>query len=272
MNDATHSARYLLQTGEAAAARLQLLQRVRGSATAEFLGRAGLRPGLQAADIGCGVGTVTAHLAREVEPDGSVAGVDVSEAQVELARRELASQDLHNVRFVVASAYDTELPRGAFDLVYCRLLLCHLQRPLDALREMEALLEPGGVLVCEDIERDALFAEPPQEVYQQEVGRVRAIASKRGVAANMGRKLPGMLMTLGLADIEVNLHQPVFLRGEGKRLWEYSVAESAASLVEQGFSTAAELRRILEQMARVNADESVLVGLPRMWQVNARAN
>lgn len=199
MSETSRSERYILQTGEPAAARLRLLQRIVGAATESWLRRAGLERGMHVADIGCGVGVVTAHLAREVGPDGSVLGLDASEAQVAMARRALEAQGLWNATFLVASAYDTNLPRSAFDLVYCGRLLCHLQRPLDALREMCALLKPGGTLVCEDIERDAMFTEPQQEVYLREVARIRETAAARGVIVGIGRRLPSMLEQLGLA-------------------------------------------------------------------------
>ena len=118
-----HSERYVLKTGEEAAGRLRLLQTVTGPPTAAFLKEAGLGPGMVVADIGCGIGTVTAHIAREVAPSGQVTGVDASEAQLAVARRYLDSEGLSDVRTVAASAYDTGLPRGAFNLVYCRLPL-----------------------------------------------------------------------------------------------------------------------------------------------------
>ena len=141
--------RYVLATGEPAAARLRLLQEICGPATAALLGRVGLRAGMRAADIGCGIGTVSVQLAKAVGPEGALVGVDASPEQIEVARREAAAAQQSNATFTAASAYDTGLPRESFDLVYCRFLLCHLQRPLDALQEMQALLKAGGVLVCD---------------------------------------------------------------------------------------------------------------------------
>ena len=77
--------RYLLATGEAGAARLRLLHRVLGPSTMVVLRRAGLREGMQVADIGSGVGLVTAHLAWEVGEHGSVVGVDISPEQLAFA-------------------------------------------------------------------------------------------------------------------------------------------------------------------------------------------
>jgi len=77
---------------------------------------------MRVADIGCGVGTVTAWLAKIVGSDGSVVGIDESGAQLSEAREQL-NGDGDNVSFVQASAMDVGLPAESFDLVYCRFLL-----------------------------------------------------------------------------------------------------------------------------------------------------
>jgi len=259
--------RYPLATGEAGAARLRLLHRVLGPSTMVVLHRAGLREGMQVADIGSGVGLVTAHLAWEVGENGSVVGVDISPEQIAVAAQTLAAEGLSNVRFVAADAYDTGLPRASFDLVYCRLLLCHLQRPREALREMVALLKPGGALLCEDTEAGTIQTLPPSEVYAAEPARIERVAGARGVDANIGPKLPGYLRELGLERIDVTLGQFAFLRGEAKRIWEYTLTEASPSLIEQGLMQREEIDAKLAAMREVNADERVLLVLPRWWQV-----
>src|SRR5262245_3044627 len=73
---------YTLATGEAAAHRLELLQRVYGPATLRLLETAGVKRGVSVADLGCGVGTVTEVLSRLVDAEGRVVGVDFSGAQL----------------------------------------------------------------------------------------------------------------------------------------------------------------------------------------------
>src|SRR5262249_50759702 len=140
--------RYALATGQAAAHRLNLLHSLYGPGTRRLLLDAGLRRGMRAADLGCGVGMVTALLAYLVGPEGHVVGIDASAEQLDQAR-ERAKAGYTNTSFVQASATDTGLPPGSFDLVYCRFLLIHLAEPEQALREMRTLLKPNGILVCE---------------------------------------------------------------------------------------------------------------------------
>lgn len=71
----------------------------------------------------------------------------MSTAQLDIARSQATVFNLDNVMFVEGSAYDSRLPKESFDLVYCRFLLIHLNRALDALIEMRSLLKPGGLLV-----------------------------------------------------------------------------------------------------------------------------
>src|SRR6185295_19705873 len=104
-------------------------------------------------------GMTTQLLAELVGPTGEVVGVDYSAAQVAHARA-LLPAELSNVRFVEASATDTGLPREAFDAVYCRFLLIHLQDPESALREMHELLKPEGIFTVEDGDLTSGSSEP----------------------------------------------------------------------------------------------------------------
>ena len=151
---------YVLAAGEAAAYRLRILHELYGPGTRRLLIDAGLRCGMRVADLGCGVGMVTAWLAKLVGSDGFVVGIDESSAQLSEARERL-NGDGDNVSFVQASATDVSLPAESFDLVYCRFLLIHLADPERALREMWRLLKPNGILVCEDGDLTNCGSEPP---------------------------------------------------------------------------------------------------------------
>jgi SAM-dependent methyltransferase len=257
--------RYALATGEAAAHRLGILHDLYGPGTRRVLLESGLRGGMRVADLGCGVGMVTALLAELVGPWGHVVGVDSSGAQHDQARQRLKIGGAP-IRFVEASATDTGLPPGSFDLVYCRFLLIHLAEPERALREMFALLKPDGILVCEDGDLTASGSEPPSalDAFADLWGR---LGPRRGLDYTLGRRLFQMVLTAGFPTPGITFNQPVVARGESKRLLELSVAEAGPAFVEAGLITADELDRTLSEMQRLNADDSVLAVMPRMAQV-----
>src|SRR5262245_5261602 len=108
---------YVLETGEAAAYRLGLLQRLYGPGTCQVLQTAGLLPGMHVADIGCGIGTVTALLGELVGCDGHVTGFDISAAQLAQAQERLQGCEF-DFSFVEASATDIKCADDNFDLEY----------------------------------------------------------------------------------------------------------------------------------------------------------
>jgi SAM-dependent methyltransferase len=259
---------YVLATGKAAANRLRILHNLYGPGTRRVLLDAGLRRGMRVADLGCGVGMVTALLADLVGPEGHVVGIDASGAQLAQARERVPVGGA-NISFVEASATDTGLPRELFDLVYCRFLLIHLPDPERALREMRALLKPNGILVCEDGDLTSAGSEPPSalDAFADLFGQ---LGPKRGVDYTLGRRLFHMVLGAGFSAPEITFNQPVMARGQNKRLLEMSVAEAGPACIDAGLITAEELDRILVEMRRQTADETVLALMPRMAQVWAR--
>jgi SAM-dependent methyltransferase len=258
----------VLATGPAADDRLRLLHGLYGPGTRRLLRGAGLRRGLRVADVGCGVGLVTALLARLVGPDGHVVGLDVSGAQLAQARQRVAGVGTP-ARFVEARATATGLPPGAFDLVYCRFLLLHLPDPERALSEMRALLTPDGLLVCEDGDLASAGSEPPSALgaFADLWGR---LGPRRGLDYTLGRRLFRRVRAAGFPAPAIAFNQPVVARGEPKRFLELSVAEAGPAFIEAGLITAEALDRTLAAMRRLNADEAVLAVMPRMAQVWAR--
>src|SRR5205807_1436266 len=102
---------YVLATGDAGAERLRILERIYGPGTRELLLRAGLKPGMRVADIGCGIGSVTRAIADIVGPTGAVVGVDMSSDQIEQARECAESAGQAQASFTQTSATETGLPR-----------------------------------------------------------------------------------------------------------------------------------------------------------------
>jgi SAM-dependent methyltransferase len=223
---------------------------------------------MRVADLGCGVGMVTALLAELVGPTGQVVGVDFSGAQIAQAR-ELLPPGFSNVCFIEGSATDTGLPHESFDLIYSRFLLIHLTEPGLALREMHNLLKPGGILVCEDGDLTSAGSEPPSTLnaFSDLFGR---LGPNWGVDYTLGRRLFQMVRAANFCEPEITYNQPVAARGENKLLLELSLAEAGSSLVGAGLITSEELDHTLVKMRGIAEDETVLAVMPRMSQVWAR--
>jgi SAM-dependent methyltransferase len=255
---------YALATGEKAAQRLTLLQDVYGPDAERLLSAIGVQAGQYVVDFGCGTGSTIPWLARQVGPGGTVLGLDASADQLAVARQFCADAGIVNVRFLQADVYATGLPHNTFDLAHCRLLLCHLQRPQDAIQEMADTVKPGGRMVCFDIDLEQLFTIPQTDSY----ARLRDLYIKRrsldGLDRKLCSKLPNYLCAAGLVGPEMAFIHPVYFRGSQKRLWEMTFAESSARTLESGLIDSAELERLMKEIEAVALDEHIAVALARM--------
>jgi SAM-dependent methyltransferase len=97
-------------------------------------------------EIGCGQGL---DAERIVQRCRSYTGVDMSSASIEIAREMVTAKKPRNVEvsFRVADAECLPFGDASFDAVYSVGVLHHTPDFDRALREVERVLEPGGVLV-----------------------------------------------------------------------------------------------------------------------------
>jgi SAM-dependent methyltransferase len=260
---------YVLATGEQAVRRLHVLHDIYSPAGRRVLLQAGLKHGMNVADFGCGVGAVTCMLAEMVGPSGTVTGIDVNLAQLEQAAELCSQSGLTNTRFIHADACCTGLPRGSFDLVYCRFLLLHLPRPEDCLEEMRAVLRPGGILVVEDGDIASAGSIPPSpmDTYADMFCR---LGESRGLDYSLGNNLYHLVARAGFSDVDIEIHQPAIVRGQNRLLLKWSIEEAGPAFLEAGLVTPGELAQALSEMQRITDDPSFVILAPRMSLVWAR--
>lgn len=113
-------------------------------ATEAMCRMAGVEAGARVLDVAAGTGEQTLHLARVVGGQGHVLATDLSPAIVALACENAARAGLGQVQTRVADAEDLGVPEGSFDAAVCRLGLMFCPDPLQALRQMNRALRPGG--------------------------------------------------------------------------------------------------------------------------------
>lgn len=97
-------------------------------------------------DIGCGFGDTTQQLAQLIGPDGEAVGIDAAPNFIELSRREAAEAGAENVRFEVCDPQARSLDEK-FDYAFSRMGVMFFANPVAAMRNVRAMLNPGGKIV-----------------------------------------------------------------------------------------------------------------------------
>jgi SAM-dependent methyltransferase len=110
-----------------------------------LLAAAALQAGEAVLDVGCGGGATTFLAADAVGPRGSVCGVDVTAAMLDVARTRLKTSKLTNIELVEADAQAHPFA-GSFDVAISRFGTMFFEDPVGAFANVATALRPGGRL------------------------------------------------------------------------------------------------------------------------------
>ena len=259
---------YVLRGGQAGAARLRLINRVKWPTTERLLGAAGLRAGMRVLDLGCGGGGATLRMADLVGAEGEVVGVDLDPSILRLARREAEDLDLP-VTFSHLGAEELD-EVTAYDFAFARYLMSHLRQPERALEAMVRALRPGGRLAVEDIFFPGHVCHPPNAAFDRYLDLYQAVVRAKGADPAIGPRLLGMALDAGLSDVQVELVVPVFREGEGKRIAQVTVEHIREVVVGAGLASDAEVDAIVADLEAFADDERTLMSIAPTFQVWGR--
>ena len=123
----------------------------------------GLRPGLKALDVGCGVGgpirTIAAHSGAHVT------GVTINEYQVQRCRRYCEKTGIDNVDIQQGNFLDLQFPENSFDHAYAIEATCHSPTLEEVYSQVYKVLKPGGRFVSyEWVSTDMYDPKVPEHV------------------------------------------------------------------------------------------------------------
>jgi len=96
-------------------------------------------------DIGCGVGDLMLLFSGKA---AQVVGLDISETNVRMTKRNLATDGIGNGSALIGSAEELPFPDDYFDVVVIADVIEHVRGVAPALRECARVLRPGGVFIC----------------------------------------------------------------------------------------------------------------------------
>ncbi|KAK4154057.1 methyltransferase [Chaetomidium leptoderma] len=188
-------------------------------------------PHLRLLDVGAGPGTLSASLAKHLLPHGHVVAIDISDAV--LARAEehattLSVQD--HMTFQKASVYALPFADGEFDVVHAHQVLCHLDAPVDAVREMLRVCKPrgGGLLALREADVQQMWCVWPQI---PALGRFHDLMAATLVANGGqemgGRRLVSWLLEAGVGrgEIEAGFGTSCYSTPKDRRDWGEAMIE-----------------------------------------------
>lgn len=202
--------------------------------TAATLDAAGVRPGHRCLELGAGSGSTARMMADRAGPGGTVVAVDIETRNL---------TDLPPGIEVLRHDINDGVPGGPYDLIHARLLLMHLSRRADILRELAAALAPGGRLVIGEYvgpQRYVLAAPSPEDeaLFHRVQFIAHAIAQTLGVSYTWAYEVEPLMNAAGLTGISATDYRHTAVGGTAACLlsWNY-MAQLEPRLRAAGITT-----------------------------------
>jgi SAM-dependent methyltransferase len=240
--------------------RLRALGRFRDPTTIEALAATGIGPGWRCLEVGAGAGTISAWMAEQVGPEGSVLSTDVD--------LRFHGEPVGNTEILRHDITTDPLPDGELDLVHARAVLQHVAERELALERMIGALKPGGWLVVEDGDMRAFEAQPlPEPFGSLHLLILQAGAQQAFRDPNFGTRLLRLVQDHGLVDVEARGIVETMRGGEASGEWWFLAIEHVRErIVDAGVVSAGDFDAAL---AIARAPGFAMLG-PTSIQVSGR--
>ena len=262
---------YMLAVGEETRERLKLLGDVYNPLSLRFLRSLPIQDPQYVLDVGCGFGNMTVPLAKDLYPNAQVVGVDFSEEQIAIA--EEYSQGIDNITYHAMPAENIGQLNQQFDVIYCRFLLMHLPHYQQVLDAMVAHLKPGGYLVCEESnDIESAFVYPICQALSDVRANFQHVRENAGKTQDFtfGRKLPGILQSLGLQYVSGMISQPLLTTEREKSLMRLSHREFLVTATGKDSDMVRAYDQYVPAIKVAEQDPSTIAGTLSMAQVCVR--
>jgi ubiquinone/menaquinone biosynthesis C-methylase UbiE len=153
-------------------------------------------PGERVLDVGCGTGSLTLAISRQLAGSGLAWGIDAAPRMIAIARKKAGDAGL-SIQFAPGVAEELDFVDAAFDVVVNSMFTHHIDTELKqrAFAEMFRVLRPGGRLVTADVDR-------PTTATGWLMGwGARILLLQRELVDNLRGDLPALMVTAGFVDV-----------------------------------------------------------------------
>lgn len=252
-------------------ARLEFQHRVWAEATRDALDMGGFGPGASVADLGCGPGFVSLELAGRVGPSGRVLAVDASERFVHSLLERAARGGFAHVEARVGDIRKAVIAPASLDAAFCRWTLMFVGEPERAVEAVAQALRPGGRFVAMEYTQFlAMALRPEGAAFARVFGGVHRLIASAGGDADLGDRLPDLMVGAGLAVIEDRTVRREGRPGDPVWRWLEGTHPNHTNLVDAGLVEPDELEAYYEEWARASRDPGAVFTAPPVRIVVAR--
>ncbi|CCC11148.1 hypothetical protein SMACR_03852 [Sordaria macrospora] len=229
-------------------------------------------PNLKLLDIGCGPGTISASLAQHLLPSGNVLATDIADDVLERAKEHAISQGLSvpdNISFQKASVYELPFSDNEFDIVHAHQVLCHLDDPVAATKEMLRVCKPGGLISLREADMRMWCFWPELPSLLKFHALMVEVMLANGGQDKGGRKLVSWVMGAGVKReaIEAGFGTWCYSATEDRKAWGESMIERLRTGqmrqkgIELGLTTEEGVEEMVEGWKRWIEREDAMLGI-----------
>ncbi len=268
------TSQYVLGDSDAEHDRLTRQAAVLAPFTLRLFQDAGLKKGHRVLDIGCGMGDVARLAAETVGVEGLVVAIDSDSCCIEKARKRSSESGLSNIEFV-----ETDIARfvnaGPFDVIVGRLVLQFMPHPVEVMRSLASMLRPGGVMVFQESNWEALLSQVQTLPLRRECCQLIHESFKLSNAnVNIGPALLGAFKQIQFSEPRLRLDVPIGVSSI-VRQWVYDLVCSLyPRFIRYGLPTSelgdfATLQERLDIELDLQWAYAICIGLTGVWAEKA---
>ena len=221
---------------------------------------------MQVLDVGCGPGSITISIAKQI-PIGHVTGVEYVTDPLEGARELAKAEGVSNIAFQEGNIHALPFADNSFDIVHAHQVLQHIADPVHALREMRRVAKKGGIVACRESAELSWYPESAGISKWREV--TECMQRAKGGNPHPGRMIHVWAREAGFSSTDVQKSAGAWCFGsdEERAYWGGSMEERARSsgfaksVVEEGFADPGDLEIIARGWREFVEDQDAWFGL-----------